>query len=193
MTEDFKTKLLEYFTGNFTEGTTPYTYYQSDVESNINNLYQTLSSELGNQYTGEFEITGILNAKTPAGDINIHILYGTSSGSTLHPHDFGFIVLIDDSFNVLDILTQYTSGVIIGNLQVLNVDEEGYLYGIETNYNSTQKRFIMLNNVALKLINENYYVKIRRTYNLPSEINGNNYNLINKQAGGAKYLFDHCR
>ena len=33
MTEDFKTKLLEYFTGNFQEGTTPYTYYQSDIET----------------------------------------------------------------------------------------------------------------------------------------------------------------
>lgn len=189
MTEDFKTKLLEYFTGNFKEGTTPYTYYQSNIESDINNLYQTLSSEIGNQYTGEFEITGVLNAKTPTGNINVHILYGTSSGSTLHTYDFGFIVLIDDSFNVLDILTEYTSGVVIGPLDVLNVDENGYLYGIEKNYNSTQKRFIMLNNVALKLINENYYVKIRKTYNLPNTINGNNYNLINKQIGGGKYLF----
>ena len=188
MTEDFKTKLLEYFTGNFQEGTTPYTYYQSDIETNINNLYQTLSSEIGNQYTGEFEITGALNAKTPSGEINIHILYGTAQGSTLHTYDFGFIVLIDNEFNVLDILTEYTSGVVIGQLNVLNIDEEGYLYGIETNYNSTQKRFIMLNNVALKLINENYYVKIRRTYNLPNEINGNNYSLITKKAEEAKYV-----
>lgn len=189
MTQDFKTKLLEYFTGNFQEGTTPYTYYQSAVETNINNLYQTLSSQIGNQYTGEFEITGALTAKTQSGDINIHILYGTAVGSTLHPHDFGFIVLIDDSFNVLDIITQYSSGVIMGDFNVLNVDENGYLYGIETNYNSTQKRFIMLNNVALKLDNENYKVKIRRTYNLPSGINSNYYKFINKEANGSRYFF----
>ena len=51
MTEDFKDKLLKYFTGNFVEGTTAYTFYQSDMSENINNLYNTLSSEIGNQYT----------------------------------------------------------------------------------------------------------------------------------------------
>ena len=38
--------------------------------------------------------------------INIYIIYGYH-GSTLHPHDFGFIVLIDDNFNILEILTEY--------------------------------------------------------------------------------------
>jgi hypothetical protein len=189
MTEDFKTKLLEYFTGNFQEGTTPYEIYQTGIETNVNNLYSTLSSEIGNQYTGQFFMTGILQAKTPRDvESNIHIMYGFSDGSTLHPHDFGFIVLIDDNFNILEIITEYSSGVIFGEFNCLNVDEDGYLYGIETNYNSTQKRFIMLNNPAIKLPTENYQVKIRRTYNLPNEINSNSYNLIKKQVGGANYL-----
>lgn len=189
MTEDFKTKLLEYFTGNFTEGTTPYQIYQTNIETNVNNLYSTLSSEIGNQYTGEFEMTGVLQAKTP-GDVesNVHIMYGLSSGSTLHPHDFGFIVLIDDNFNILEIITEYSSGVVFGEFNCLNVDENGYLYGIETNYNSTQKRFIMLNNPAIKLPTESYQVKIRRTYNLPNAINSNSYKLIKKQVSGANYL-----
>ncbi len=189
MTEDFKTKLLEYFTGNFQEGTTPYQIYQTDIETNVNNLYSTLSSEIGNQYTGQFFMTGVLQAKTP-GDVesNIHIMYGLSQGSTLHPHDFGFMVLIDDNFNILEIITEYTSGVVFGEFNCLNVDEDGYLYGIETNYNDTQKRFIMLNNPAIKLPTESYQVKIRRTYNLPNEINSNSYNLIKKQVGGANYL-----
>lgn len=189
MTEDFKTKLLEYFTGNFEEGTTPYQIYQTNIETNVNNLYSTLSSEIGNPYTGQFFMTGVLQAKTP-GDVesNIHIMYGFSDGSTLHPHDFGFIVLIDDKFNILEIITEYSSGVVFGEFGCLNVDENGYLYGIETNYNSTQKRFIMLNNPAIKLPTESYQVKIRRTYNLPNEINSNSYNLIKKQVGGANYL-----
>lgn len=190
MTEDFKTKLLEYFTGNFQEGTTPYEIYQTDIETNVNNLYSTLSSEIGNQYTGQFFMTGVLQAKTP-GDVesNIHIMYGLGDRNTLHPYDFyGFIVLIDDNFNILEIITEYSSGVIFGEFNCLNVDENGYLYGIETNYNSTQKRFIMLNNPAIKLPTENYQVKIRRTYNLPNEINSNSYNLIKKQVGGANYL-----
>lgn len=189
MTEDFKDKLLKYFTGNFQEGTTSYTYYQSDIETNINNLYQTISNEVGNQYTGEFFITGVLQAKTPGNvESNIYIMYGYSQGSTLHPHDFGFIVLIDNNFNVLDILTEYSSGTIFGEFNCLNVDENGYLYGIETNYNSTQKRFIMLNNVAIKLLNENYQVKIRKTYNLPNDINSNLYNIIKKEIGESNYL-----
>ena len=190
MTEDFKTKLLEYFTGNFEEGTTPYTYYQSDVQENVNNLYTYLSEEIGNQYTGDFKITGVLQAKTPNDvNINIHILYGFTTGNTRYAHDYGFIVLIDNNFNVLELITQYTSGTPLGDFGVLNVDEEGYLYGIETNYNSTQKRFIMLNNVALKLpIDSNYYAKIRRTYNLPVEINDAYFNLIEKEPNGARYL-----
>ena len=176
MTEDFKTKLLEYFTGNFQEGTTPYTYYQSDIETNVNNLYQTLSSEIGNQYTGEFFMYGVIQAKTPSNiESNIHIMYGHSQGSTLHPYNFGFIVLIDNNFNVLEILTEYSSGVVFGEFNCLNVDEDGYLYGIETKYNDTQKRFLMLNNPALKLSNESYQVKIRRAYNLPNGINSNTY------------------
>lgn len=182
MTEDFKDKLLKYFTGNFVEGTTAYTFYQSDMSVNINNLYNTLSSEIGNQYTGEFEISGVLEAE------NTHILYGTSSGSTKYPYVFGFIVLIDSDFNILDILTEYSSGVVIGALDVLNVDENGYLYGVETNYNDTQKRFIMLNNVAIKLPNENYQVKIRRAYNIPAGLNGRYFGLIKKEPNGSKYL-----
>jgi hypothetical protein len=189
MTEDFKTKLLEYFTGNFQTGTTPYEIYQTNIETNVNNLYSTLSSEIGNQYTGEFFMTGVLQAKTPGNvQSNIHIMYGYSDGSSLHPYDFGFIVLIDDNFNILEILTEYSSGVIFGEFNCLNVDEDGYLYGIETKYNDTQKRFIMLNNPAIKLPTESYQVKIRRTYNLPNEINSNLYNLIKKRVGRANYL-----
>ena len=162
MTDEFKDKLLKYFTGNLQEGTTPYTFYQSDMSTNINNLYNTLSSEIGNQYTGGFDVTGVLQAKTTGdNNLNVYILYGTANGSTKHTYDFGYIVLIDEEFNIIDILTEYSSGVVIGPLDVLNVDENGYLYGIEKNYNDTQKRFIMLNNVALKLANENYQVKIQ--------------------------------
>ena len=184
MTDEFKDKLLKYFTGNFQEGTTAYTFYQSDMTTNINNLYNTLSSEIGNQYTGDFEISGVLQAKNE----NIHILYGTSSGSTKYPYVFGFIILIDSDFNILDILTEYSSGVVIGPLDVLNVDENGYLYGIEKKYNDTQKRFIMLNNVAIKLPNENYQVKIRRAYNIPAGLNGRYFGLIKKEPNGSKYL-----
>ena len=46
----------------------------------------------------------------------------------------------------------------------------------------------MLNNPAIKLPTESYQVKIRKTYNLPNEINSNSYNLIKKQVGGANYL-----
>ena len=190
MTQDFKDKLLQYFTGNFQEGTTPYQYYQSNMETNINNLYTYLSGQIGNQYTGEFEVTGVFQAKTPNDiNINIHVLYGTAVGSTLHTYNFGFIVLIDDEFNVLELITEYSSGTVIGELSVLNVDEEGYIYGVETNYNDTQKRFIMLNNVAIKLPSEaNYQAKIRRTYNLPAGINDYYINQIRKEIGGAKYL-----
>ena len=190
MTDEFKDKLLKYFTGNLQEGTTPYTFYQSDMSTNINNLYNTLSSEIGNQYTGGFDVTGVLQAKTTGdNNLNVYILYGTANGSTKHTYDFGYIVLIDEEFNIIDILTEYSSGVVIGPLDVLNVDENGYLYGIEKNYNDTQKRFIMLNNVALKLANENYQVKIRRAYNLPFATSGRYYGLVKKEPNGNKYLF----
>ena len=167
MTQDFKDKLLKYFTGNFQEGTTQYSYYQSEnIDVNINNLYTYLSGEIGNQYTGAFEITGVLQATTPDDiNINIHILYGTTQGNTRYAHDYGFIVLIDDEFNVLELITEFSSGTPLGQLNVINVDENGYIYGVETKYNDTQQRFIMLNNVALKLPSEaNYQAKIRRTF-----------------------------
>jgi hypothetical protein len=49
MTNDARKKLLEYFTGNFQEGTSPYIIYESETTNETNNLLNTLKSEVGNQ------------------------------------------------------------------------------------------------------------------------------------------------
>lgn len=183
MTEEAKKNLLDYMLGKMPSESgvdEPQFGYQKEI---INNLSDYLYNELGGD--SPYYINGTIQANSINNQgSNLSIVYGYSTNNR-YAKLYGFLLILDDNFNVLKLITKYDSGTILGEINVLNVDEEGNFYGIETTYDSKIKRFIMLNNFSLEQNN----LTLRQSYNLPSNIsNATYYNAILKSPGASKYL-----
>ena len=193
MTDDFKEKLLKWFTGNYNIEIPSSNINWDDININANNLYTQLANEIGNASSGGtfIEYKGIIqsNSKNNNGG-NLIVMYGTSYNTNKYPNNFGWIALLDNQLNLVQLITEYTSGTVIGQLLTLNVDEDGNFFGIELPYSGGQKRFIMLNNFALKLDTQaEYSVVLRQSYNVPTDKSQTNfYTNIKKGVGKSKYL-----
>lgn len=193
MTNDFKEKLLKWFTGNYNLEIPNENINWDNLNDNANNLYTQLANEVGNPSSGGtfIEFNGIIqsNSKNNNGG-NLIVMYGTSYNTNKYPKNFGWIALLDNELNLVQLITEYASGTVIGQLLTLNVDEDGNFFGIELPYSGGQKRFIMLNNFALKLDTQTEYsVVLRQSYNVPTDKSQVNfYNNIKKGVGKSKYL-----
>lgn len=172
MTQDFKNNILAYLVGKLDIQTPSLTPTFANVGNITNNFNTELTSILGENYT----ITGFLQSQTS----NIGIIYGHNADND------GFIVLLDETFNIIQIMTEYTNGDLLPMIKVLNVDEDGRFYGI-----TREMEFIMLNNFTLKLPNQtNYEIKQTYSYNVSSSIAVNSSEVvgIKKLIGSATYL-----
>lgn len=193
MTNDFKEKLLKWFTGNYNLEIPKENINWDNLNNNANNLYTQLANEVGNPSSGGtfIDYLGIIqsNSKNNNGG-NLIVMYGTSYNTNKYLNDFGWIALLDNQLNLVQLITEYSSGTVIGQLLTLNVDEDGNFFGIELPYSGGQKRFIMLNNFALKLDTQTEYsVVLRQSYNVPTDKSQvNSYNNIKKAVGKSKYL-----
>lgn len=184
MTEEFKKRILAYLCGKLEIEAGDNTPQYSEVSSNINNLYTELASEVGEDATGGKYIPfkGTIQANN-----GLIIMWGSST-NLKYDNTYGWIAVLDNKLNLLQLITEYDSGVTLGELEALNVDEDGQFYGIETVYGTIRKRFIMLNNIALKLSElDDYKLKIRRAYNIPDE-NNCAFSLIKKITGQSVYV-----
>lgn len=193
MTDDFKEQLLKWFTGNYNLEIPNENINWDNLNNNANNLYTQLANEVGNPSSGGsfIEYKGVIQNKTKNNNGgNFLIMYGVSNNTNKYPNDFGWIALLDNQLNLIQLITEYASGTIIGQLLTLNVDEDGNFYGIELSYNGGQKRFIMLNNFSLKLETQTEYsVVLKQSYNVPTTIeNISSYTNIKKAIGKSKYL-----
>lgn len=179
MTQDYKDTLLRYLTGNLNEQTgdnKPQFNEEISSESNIG-FYISDIDHAGNGAT----VIDILQCYQSS----YSFIYGnTHSGK-------GFIVILDENNEPIQYIDSYTSGTEFGEFQILNIDESGYVYGIDIN-NSTP-RFIMLNNITLKMPSQQEFsVRLRQSYNLPSPLStATSYFGIAKAVGQGKYLFGY--
>ena len=174
MTEDYKDTLLRYLTGNLVEETKPnIPVIGTPVRSN-----STLGSYLNANAGFGYEIKDLLQGYQS----NYAILYGNKQNKN------GFIVIIDENYNPVQYISAYNTGTTFGEFQVLNVAEDGNIYGIDIK-NGTP-RFIMLNNITLKLPTQaDFSVRLRQSYNLPSPLStASEYFAITKAVGQGKYL-----
>lgn len=192
MTDNFKKKILDYLTSNYKIETGQNIPQFSEIEQKTNNLYTELSTEIGNPSAGGtyIDLLGEIqsNTKDDSGGF-LTILYGNSFNSKYGGNNYGWVALIDSNFELIQVITEYVSGSVIGAFSCLNVDENGYLYGIETTYNTTTRRFIMLNNVSIKLpTQDKYTLDIRQSYNLPSSLSNYTYRIMEKAPSQGKYL-----
>ena len=159
MTNDFKEQLLNYLTGTIQKETPPDnpTHY-IEKEILINNLYDNITTELG---SNNFEIVNVIQSKTNS-NIVINGKNTTNNNS--------FLIVTDEKFNILSYFDEFSSGVSFRMFTGFNVDENGYFYTIESDHgtNLNNKRFLMLNNIAVANANGEYQVKIRKSYAIPN-------------------------
>lgn len=168
MTDEMKENIIKYLTGNITEEEPSENLVYSDVKTTANNLSSQLDNEFGSD---NWSITDIVQGKTSSGvDNELSLLYGMyeedNNGTTIYK---GFFVIIDSLFNPIQIISQYSSGVDIGFINCINVDENGQFYMLENRLTDGKLRFIMLNNILVKMPSTSEYsVVIRRAYDVPN-------------------------
>ena len=173
MTQDFKNNILAYLVGKL-DIQTPSSL--APTFTNVGNITNNFNAELINAVGENYTIAGFLQSQTN----NIGIIYGYNM------HNNTFFVLLDETFNIIQIITNDSNGDFFPMIEILNVDEDGRFYGI-----TREMEFIMLNNFTLKLPNQtNYEIKKTYSYNVSSSIAVNSGEVIGikKLIGSATYL-----
>lgn len=176
MTQDFKDKLLKYLTGNLTEDSGINEPQFGAVETITNNLYQYMIDNFDTGGSLPYIIDIIKGNQN-----DNYLCYGQGSS-------FGFIIILDSNFEVIEGTNTYTSGTTMNKFIRLNQALNGTFYGIDTD--SSHYRFIMLNNILLKTPNQSSYRYVmQKTYNITSDY-PSNFTLINitKNPNGGNYF-----
>jgi hypothetical protein len=165
MTEDYKEKLIKYMTGNIEpeEGANnPQFIDKGEINQNIlAYLRNNLESPLPQGY--------IKQSNNP-----YYLFYGLYGDTTY----YGFIYIVNENFEPVTLITEYDSGTQFRPFVTLNIDEDGYVYGVDNKnafFDDTipnNYRFIMLNKVLQSgSLTGNFTVKLRQSYFFPSSMN----------------------
>lgn len=199
MTNEYKKELLNYVTGDlitYDGNDIPIFTKENDLISNINNFSDKILTETE---CDEISFNGYLSFS----NTNYKIIWGNliyySYGNNPEIRK-GLLIIVDNDINFVDYFTKYDSGTDFYKFEVLKVDEENNIYGIDNSGTSTNTyRFIMLNDVLYSYImGSKNVVKLRKSYLFPTQynsltfngsINDTGRNRIYKEYGSANYLF----
>lgn len=166
MTNDFKEKLLNYLTGNIEQqqGTNEPQFQSAETITNNLNTY------IWNNYG--LSVRPYISNIIKSNKNDNYLVYGR--GSSTDNTFYGFIIILDSNFQIIESTNQYSSGTLMEEFLSLNQAPNGNFYGIDTD--GTNYRFIMLNNMLLKTPNEeNYKYIMKKTYNITSNYPSNFY------------------
>lgn len=181
MTQDFKDTLLKYLTGNLTEGTGTNEPQFGTVETITNNIYTYITTN----YYGSTLPNVIDIIKSNQNDN--YLCYGVGSSSN---SKFGFVLILDSGFQIIQATNQYTSGTTMNEFIRLCQAPNGTFYGIDQNSSAGTYRFITLNNMLMKTETQtSYKFVIQRSYNITSNY-PSQFTLINmlKNPNGGDYF-----
>lgn len=190
MTESFKENILRWLTGKYEVETGENSPQMGEFKVLTNNLKQYIWD---NYFTTQKpNIIDIVRGKNANNEpLYNYIIYGYYYDNTVNKTK-GFVIVLDELFNPIQGISTYSSGVQIGEIMRLDVDETGKWYIIEKTYENSTIRFMLLNNILLKSdAQTEYQIQIRKSYNYPStqpEFPDIIYKMI-KQYGGSKYVF----
>lgn len=169
MTEEFKSTLFNYLTGNLPKekGTT------EEIFKEINDIPRTSweNNEILPSLWNKFRYEGLIQVQ----DSELLVLYG--GYKTRNNEIRGIITILDNNFNPLKTFFQYESGTYLRYIQCMYQDSDGTFvaidcpdYPIDENWSFTtsQKRFLMFNNVTQQVNNE-YVLTLQKSYILPTD------------------------
>lgn len=185
MTNDYKEKLLKWISGNYQIETGTDSPQFTIPLSRTNNFATLFSSQFPYGYFLSTVLQGYNSDNNGVGYTLIAGSYYIDNTATTRR---GFVTILDNDFDVVQTITQYSSGTYLGVYETLNVGDDGNFFGIENN--SGVLRFTMLNNIIAKLPTETEYkIVLRQSYNVPntSKLYTATANGIIKAPGMAKY------
>lgn len=161
MTEDFKKELLKQLVGK-TEITTP-NDKPEEIEAGNNNIdfanYITLTND------DYMEIIDVVCPNDSTGNINVvYGNYGKNDFTTW----YGFICLVDDKYNVLDLWTTNSEGTTLRPFKKIKQATDGTFYAVDSNGyddgSQIQRRLVLMNNFTVKDDEGNFTLNYRKTY-----------------------------
>ena len=185
MTEDFKSKLLKYLTGNLEQETGVNEPQFGEYKITTTNTRQQIASELNT------DITNILiRGNLSANQYNEVLLYGKNNDTGK-----SFIAVFSAEMVLLQLIQTYASGSDLFDTYSMQIDENGSIYGLsqDTAGGNNTLRVLLFNNIFLSNVNsDSYSVELKKTYIVPSTngfhcINTAPKDIIKKAVGEAIY------
>lgn len=185
-TPSYKKLAIDWLTGKYQRFKLEDEVWFDDFDSN-NNRLQTLMNNL--YFPFGYTIEGVVQGKTSNNDgIEYSVLYGNYANEE-QTTNMGFIMILDNEYNPIQIFKQYSNGEYLGNILSLNVGNDGRFYLVEVD-NQDYMRFVLLNNILAKSPSqEEYQLVQRQTYRFPDQNYFYEQNfLMYKHPQNAKYL-----
>lgn len=197
MTDEFKQTLFDYLIGKLPneQGTT------EEIFKDINEISRDEWVDfLPNSGTwSAMRIEGLIAPSENTS--NFTVLYGGYSTGTVEDEAFGFIYLLDSEFKPIKLFEEYDSGTKLRYIQQMQVASDGtffavddvvYSYNNEQYVQTSQKRFIMLNNFTQQ-INNNYILTLQKSYIFPSNYFNFYCKYLTKNPNSSHYLLVGAR
>ena len=164
MTNDYKEKLLKWISGNYQIKAGTNSPQFTTPLSRTNNFATLFSSQFPYGY---FLSTVLQGYSAENNGVGYTLIAGSYYIDNTAITRRGFVTILDNDFDVVQTITQYSNGTYLGVYETLNVGDDGSFFGIENN--SGVLRFTMLNNIIAKLPTETEYkIVLRRSYNVPN-------------------------
>lgn len=162
MTEEFKSLLLKYLTGNITleEGNNTPQFGATEV------IVDELNTYINEHYVGSSDpfIVDFQKSNTN----NNYLFFGTGSDTKL----FGFVIILDENLNIIYSTNEYSSGAKIGHILNVKQNPDGTYYLIEERYTDRKRRIVTLNNISqINPMTNTYSVVIKKSYIFSDTIN----------------------
>lgn len=164
MTEEFKSLLLKYLTGNITleDGNNTPQFGTTEV------IVDELNTYINDHYVGSTSpsIVDFQKSKTN----NNYLFFGTGSDEN---KVFGFVIILDENLNIIYSTNKYSSDVTIGRILNVKQNSDGTYYLIEERYSDSKRRIVTLNNISqINPMTNTYSVVIKKSYIFSDTING---------------------
>ena len=192
MTDDFKSKIITYLCGKYEIQNKEDKPTIEQIKETTNNFTDNLKAELKKQGHEVYRlyIYGSFQSKNASDEgLDKTLIYGVVDDIKRELN--GYIVIVDVRFNIIQVITKYSSGVKIDRMLKLEADETGNLMAIERYGEGLGTlRFLLLNNPTVKLPSgAEYKLIIKKSYEFPSNLRSYAYDFIRRRIGGGNYLF----
>lgn len=199
MTDETKLEILNYVVNNI-EPTNPNydEIFLEHIQSNNevwHDIEVSIFPEGWKSYGYNFEGMVAGNELTT----NLTVLYGGCwyDDKNNVEHRLGIIILVDENFNPIKIIDEFSSGTKLHYIQYMKQDDDGTFYYIDDtgapyrlSDETTTKRFVLVNNFTL--INQmtgEYNVILRKSYNLTGNYNNFYCKNMYKDPNSSHYIF----